>query len=80
VEEFDRPHPGEFELTVRAPSKFWIRFIWELTAGWLRPSFSAAFDKLPVSEMATIVRTISIGTFNGWCLFISIPPKNSEND
>jgi len=38
-----------------------MRFTCELTAGWLRPSLSPALDKLPVSEIATIVRMISIG-------------------
>jgi hypothetical protein len=39
------------------------RLTCEPIAGWLSPSRSPAFDKLPVSEIATTVRTISIGIF-----------------
>jgi len=41
----------------------WSRLICALTAGWLRLSFSAALDMLPVSAIATTVRMISMGMF-----------------
>jgi hypothetical protein len=41
-----------------------MRFICALTAGWVRPRRLAALVRLPVSEMAINVRTISIGTLS----------------
>ena len=37
------------------PMRFCSRLTCELTAGWLNPSRSPAFDRLPVSEIATTV-------------------------
>ena len=54
----------------------WMRLIWELTAGWLNPSRSPALDKLPVSDMATTVRTISIGMFR--CRLCNVPPQRAR--